>query len=214
MGANGFKVADDVLMNGYGDKAYRGEAFGLQIAVSQNLPSTYTLGIATQPTDGDYITVGGVTFTFKTTLTPTAGEVLIGADADAANTNLAKAINDSGTAGTHYVQLSTANRRKLKNKGVAATANLSPNTQTITGYGTLNVVEALTAPADVFSTKNISNIITRQGAIDLVIQKQPNVDPVKATDRLGWIIRTWDLFGSKMFNEGAERTYKLLLNCA
>lgn len=55
--------------------------------------------------DGDTVTVGSVTYTFKTTLTPTAGQVLIGADADASLLNLARAINHTGTAGTHYADL-------------------------------------------------------------------------------------------------------------
>jgi hypothetical protein len=42
------------------------------------------------------------TYTFKTTLTPTEGEVLIGADADASLLNLIRAINHSGTPDTDY----------------------------------------------------------------------------------------------------------------
>lgn len=55
--------------------------------------------------DGNTVTVGAVTYTFKTTLTPTAGQVLIGADADASLLNLARAINHTGTPGTDYANL-------------------------------------------------------------------------------------------------------------
>ena len=46
--------------------------------------------------------IGSVTYTFKTALTPTEGEILIGASAAAALDNLKSAINHEGTPGTDY----------------------------------------------------------------------------------------------------------------
>jgi hypothetical protein len=64
---------------------------------------------ATNVSDGDTVTVGASTYTFKTTLTPANGEVLIGADSTASLLNLARAINNSGgTPGTDY-QVAAAN---------------------------------------------------------------------------------------------------------
>jgi hypothetical protein len=64
---------------------------------------------ATNVSDGDTVTLGASTYTFKTTLTPANGEVLIGADAAASLLNLARAINNSGgTPGTDY-QVAAAN---------------------------------------------------------------------------------------------------------
>lgn len=62
---------------------------------------------ATAPADGDTVSIGNfngpaTVYTFKTTLTGAAYEVLIGADAAAALVNLKKAINNAGTAGTNY----------------------------------------------------------------------------------------------------------------
>lgn len=59
----------------------------------------------TNVADAATVTIGNTTYTFKTALTPTAGEVLIGADADASLLNLIRAINHSGTAGTDYANL-------------------------------------------------------------------------------------------------------------
>jgi hypothetical protein len=56
----------------------------------------------TNVSDADTVTVGGKVYTFKTSLTPTEGQVLIGADADGSLLNLIRAINHSGTAGTDY----------------------------------------------------------------------------------------------------------------
>jgi hypothetical protein len=70
--------------------------------------STTNLGTATitsnntTPSDGDTVVIGEKTYTFKTTLTPTEGEVLINGSADAALLNLIRAINHSGTPNTDY----------------------------------------------------------------------------------------------------------------
>lgn len=56
----------------------------------------------TAPTAADTVVVGGTTYTFRTTLTPTEGEVLIGASAATALANLKSAINHTGTPDTDY----------------------------------------------------------------------------------------------------------------
>lgn len=61
--------------------------------------------LTTIPTDGQTVTAGDTTYTFKDTLSSgpaVANEVLIGADVAASRTNLKKAINLEGTAATHY----------------------------------------------------------------------------------------------------------------
>lgn len=64
--------------------------------------STTLLSNEVQLNDGDTVTIGNKTYTFKTALTPTEGQVLIGADADASLLNLARAINHTGTPDTDY----------------------------------------------------------------------------------------------------------------
>jgi hypothetical protein len=80
-------VLDAILVNGYG--------------------STFASGSVTNdtviPVDGDTVTIGGITYTFRTSV---AGQpvnaVLIGASAAAANTNLMAAVNGTGTVGSTY----------------------------------------------------------------------------------------------------------------
>jgi len=52
--------------------------------------------------DGMTVSIGGITYTFKTALTPTEGEVLIGANDTATLLNLKNALNHAGTPGTDY----------------------------------------------------------------------------------------------------------------
>ena len=60
--------------------------------------ATGTITIATNPSDGDTVTVNGVAVTFKTA-SPTGNQVLIGASASATATNLAAFLNASSLAG-------------------------------------------------------------------------------------------------------------------
>jgi len=57
---------------------------------------------ATAPSDGDTVTIDTKIYTFKTALTPTEGQVLIGVSAAVALDNLKSAINHTGTPDTDY----------------------------------------------------------------------------------------------------------------
>ena len=69
-------------------------------------PKGKLLSSGVAPSDGDTVTIGAKTYTFKTTLTGGGsgheGEVLINTTAAAALLNLIRAINHTGTAGTDY----------------------------------------------------------------------------------------------------------------
>lgn len=79
----------------------------------------------TNVSDGDQFTIGVKTYTFKTALTPTEGEVLIGADADASLLNLIRAINHTGTPDTHY-------KCAIANTQVSAAASVTAHAFLIT----------------------------------------------------------------------------------
>lgn len=83
---------------------------------------------ATAPANNDTVTIGAVTYTYKTTLTGASFEVLIGASADAALDNLKSAINATAGAGTTY--------------GTGTTAH--PQVSATTNTNTTQVVQALT----------------------------------------------------------------------
>jgi len=157
------KLGDSTMENGV-----IGPWQGWTVVQNNNLPWSATLTIATQPTDGDTVTVAGVTFTFKTTLGTTAGNVLIGADAAAARANLRSAILGLSGADTTYVEI--ANKSKFilrRNRGVSCT---SAQAMAFTGFGDISVSETLTAAADVWSAQKQYSIFMVRGAIDLVLQ--------------------------------------------
>lgn len=76
---------------------------------------------ATAPSNNDTVTIGTRVYTFKTTLTGAADEVLIGASAAVALDNLKSAINDTGTRGTHYGLGTTANEQVIAGTNTATT---------------------------------------------------------------------------------------------
>lgn len=105
---------------------------------------------ATAPSDGETVVIGGVTYTYKTTLTGAAFEVLIGANAAAALTNLKSAINASAGAGTTY--------------GTGTTAH--PSVTATTSTSTTQVVQAIAAgtPGNAITTIETSAHLSWGGA--------------------------------------------------
>lgn len=208
---NGFKVSDDALVNGYGVKNYLGQWQGLDMYKSQNLPTSVDI-VWTQPSDAQTFILNGVTFTFKTTLGTTAGNVQIdgGGEVDTTiGTNLVAAINGT-TAGSLYYPLAAADRAKLAAQNVTASYNASTNTLTLTAAGKMVISGTLNTAT--VGTQTMSIIIGQHGAIDLVLQKEVETEILRVTDgRKGQNITTFDLYGTKMFREGAQRTYKLTI---
>jgi len=82
------------------------------------------LRFSANPSDGDTVTIGSVTYTFKTALTPTAGEVLIGADSERSAEYLQRAINQRTSEGVHWAAGTTLNTEVcVVDESEAATMN-------------------------------------------------------------------------------------------
>jgi len=83
-------VLDGCLVHGYG-------ALATGVLTSDN----------NNVANGDTVTIGSITYTFKTAITGAAYDVLIGANADGSLLNLLQAINFSGSLGTTYSNATT-----------------------------------------------------------------------------------------------------------
>ena len=135
-----------------------------RIAVDLSAGGTKATGTitsdATAPSDGDTVTIDTKVYTFKTALTPTEGEVLIGADAAAALDNLKLAINRTDPTTNDGV----------KYKIAAAHTTVSATTNT----DTTQVVQALltgTGPNSIETTEDGSH--TSWGAATLASGANP-----------------------------------------
>lgn len=199
IGGKATVLGDKTLMNGN-----EGDFANFALHKSNNLTWTGVLALATAPTDGDTVTMRGVTFTFKTTLGSTAGNVLIGANVTASKTNLAALVNTPGTTTSTGVALSTANQKLLKNFSAA----LVTGGVKITALGVSYVVvsETLTDATDTWTAalQIQHNLFCRKGCTDLVIQKMPTMTDKSRDGYLGRDIVSYTVYGKKTFLEGVS----------
>jgi hypothetical protein len=182
---------------------------GMDVYTSNNLTFTATLDLATAPADADTVTIGGVTFTFKTTLGATAGNVLIGANAAASQANLISAINGSAGAGSTYVALTDAIRNK---KLIGISAAQGTNQVLLTSiHGYRAVSSSMTTAANDWKDAIIHALVMEKGAIHLVLQKEVSVEQRDEPLKLVTNYFVWSKFGIKTFTEGADRMYDVRL---
>ena len=195
------KLGDTTLKNGV-----VGAWMGWTVVSNNNLPWSAQLKIATQPTDGDTVVIGGVTFEFKTTLGSTAGQVLIGASATTARANLKSAIEGGGTAGTDYVELAIKPRFKTRRKrNVTCT---SAEDMVFAGYGDLKVTETLTASADVWSVQYQTSSFQIRGAIDIVLQMM-KLEVGSKEKGFAKLPKGMIGVGTKTFDDGSDMMVKM-----
>lgn len=187
------------------------ERFGFEIYYSNNIRFTATLGLATQVTEADTVVIHGVTFTFNATPSG-AGSVDIGADAATSVDNLVAAVNDAGTVGTTYVQLTAQNRLRLEQAGIVATDGTTE--MTIVAYGDITTSETLTDPTDAWSSQVQHNLFGLKGFTDLVVQKTPNVVFKDDPDRLGKNVFAWHLYGIQTFTDGDDMMVDVQLDAS
>lgn len=200
-------MSDKIGLNG---EVEGGRYYGFQLYVSNACGWSGVLSMATQPTDGDTVIINGVTFTFKTTLGSTAGNVLIGANAAAANTNLAALINTPQTTTAQGVAIDSTTDTGDgftaidKLTGISATAAATSVTIKSEGNGAIAVSETFTDGTDTWTPAlQIEHILFgKKGATDVVIQAEPKIEVKDVPDKLGKNIIPWTLYGVKTFREG------------
>lgn len=163
-------LGDSVLANGV-----VGPWQGWTVVQSNNLPYSATLELATNPQDGDTVTIAGVTFEWQDNLedvTPgNVGVLRDSAAVDVSRANLVACINDSGTAGTNYVQMDAKSNFIIRRKRrITATNDNSGDKMTIAGFGDISVSDDLTNTTDTWADQQQESVFMIRGAIDMVLQ--------------------------------------------
>ena len=193
------KMGDSVQSNGV-----VGPWNGWTVVQSNNLPWSASLGLATQPTAGDTITISGVTFEFQSTLSSAAAgnvAVKIGADAAATRANLSKCLADTGTVDTDYAQMTAKQSFIIRRKRrVAATTAAS---MAFTGFGDISVSSDLTDTTDGWSNQRQKASFMVRGAIDIVIQLM-KLEVMRKEKGFADLVKGLIGVGAKTFDDGAS----------
>jgi hypothetical protein len=202
----GFQEADTTLRKGYWGGFLR-NFLGLDIYESTNLTFTAKWTPANNPTANDTVSINGVTFTFVAS-PASAGDVDIGTNTAGSLDNLVVAINAGAGAGTAYIELSAADRKKM----YLITATDGTTYLTIECIGNSKVTVAASETADPWSLETTHCLVGQVGCIDQVIQDEVNVetvmnpiDPATGNRRLGKELIPNTLHGLKTFQEGKDR---------
>ena len=193
----------------FGDKtsefASMGTYAGMSLYSTNNLTGSAVWTPANNPSDADTITIQGVTFTFKTVIGSTAGNILIGANTAATITNLVALINAGGVSsdsGVSNVSLSTANQRAVQQW--VAVDGTTKITVRVKGASFLTVTGS--DSNDVWSLKKQHNMFGNKGCVDMVVQKDIGADTDKllSAGKFGVVVGLLTVFGIKTFNRGAK----------
>lgn len=186
---------------------------GAEMLVSENLTGEAVLGMATEPTADDTVTINGVVFKFVAAPSA-AGDVDLGTAVDTTRANLEAAINAGAGAGTAYIELSTANRATLTANRVVATNDDTADTLTIVakGAGRLTVAETFTDGTDAWTKNFIHSYFGKRGAIDMVVQDHVEMEIRQESKQLTDNLFTDALYGYFTFDDGAEQFLDLMIN--
>ncbi len=191
--------------------------FGWDILYSNNLPYSAVLTLTVQPTDGDTVTIAGVTFTFKTTLGTTAGNVHICSDAAHTRATFAAALNAVDTSVTSatdagFVALSAENAFLLRDKRRITAVDDTSTKITISGYGDIVVSQTFTSTSNVWGSQRQDSLFLVSGAIDIIVQIPPEIEVVRNPNQFADIVKSLVGFGKKTYADGAREMVRVKIN--
>lgn len=193
-----FSLGDSIWRNGFA-----GQFLNFELFVSNALPASVDLEMATNPTAGDTITLGNQVFTYVAAVGTTPGNILIAGSAAATVDNTVAAINGAAGAGTTYVEIPSKQRVLFTQRKIVAVDGTT--SVDLTSCGRTKVSDNLTDGSDGFGDQTIKSLFQRKGAIDAVVQMQPTIQINKAVDNAGHSILGVNLYGFKTFTEGKDR---------
>lgn len=205
-------LGDATFVNGYPAQ----KLLNALLVTSNNLPWSATLTLGANPSDGDTVTIAGVTFTFKgTPVLP--GAVDIGADATASAANLIKAITGGSGAGTDYIELSLTQQMYLRrNRRIAGTNNAG--VIAFTGFGDIGVTSSFTSGSNLWSAQIKKMFFTAVGATDLAIQLDEGLEMSRPKPMTGEAhftrISGVQMHKSKTFTDGKYMTVSALIDAS
>jgi len=212
---------DSMLGDKTGETGMIGTYGSLKLYKSNNLTgmARWTTGDGADASNGETITIEGITFTFVSSIGTTAGNILIAGTLATTIDNLVALINAGGVtsdSGVSNVSLSTANQRAVQN-WVAVDGTTYVEIR-VKGTPSLTV----SGSVDSWNTNYTSQILLagRKGAIDAAIQTRGgNIVDVKtqetiANGKRGINVMPLLVGGTVTFNNNKNALAKVLINSA
>lgn len=224
-------LGDKVSVSGHA-----GAFMSFNLFVSNQTASSIAVNLTTQPSDGDAFVINGLTFTFRTTIGSTAGNILIGGSAGAAQLNLIATLAApfTTTANTVAQVNNVTNQNKLAN--LVCTAFTS-NQATIYqgGIGTMTVTLGQNTAANVWGgafTGNTNagtqtggvttgtvvviqhNIFGVSKSVGLCLQHEPSLYVNPVSGKVGKDYVTWTFYGIKVFKYMTTQLVDVQINAS
>jgi hypothetical protein len=216
--ARGTPLGDKVTTNGY-----EGRYGDFEVFVSNNLPFTTRLALSVNPTDGDTITIKGVTLTFKSTVDAgtTDGQVKIASTAALTVTNLVAFLNstleadvaDATNAG--YNGFGTAStvseggftvRKSDALHGISATDGTTYLDILMKGTGKVTVSSSFTSGSNGFTAARqvVHSLFVIGKNICLAVRKEPDIYENPVSGAIARDYTMWTVYDNKVFIDQAR----------
>jgi len=204
-------MGDDMVRKGY-----YGKFNGFSCYVSNNLTATATLGLATNPTNLDTITIDSKVFTFVDTIGTTAGNIHIESGVDGTRANLAALIADPFTTTAGGVAFDTNDARTIANTWTSTNNDTTDTLALIVkGIGVLDLVSDLTDGTDAWADEYQHNVFgVRKAMTTLVVQSGIETQKNKHASNLGYNYLSSMLYGRKTFADNAKKMVNGPINSA
>lgn len=191
--------------------------FGWDILYSNNLPYTAVLTMTVQPTDADTVTIAGVTFTFKSTLGTTAGNVHICSDVAHTRATFSAALNAVDTSvvsatDTGFVALSAENIFLLRDKRRIVAVDDTSTKITLTGYGDIVVASSFTSGSNSWGSQRQDSLFLIAGSIDMIVQIPPKIEVIRDNKQFADNVKSLLGFGKKTYADGARQMVRVKIN--
>ncbi len=185
------------------------------IYISEAMTCDIVIGMGTNPTAAQILTIGNFTFTFVSTIGTTQGNVLIGGSVDATRANLVASINahqnDAPADTAQYIVFKdipgsfTFAGSQFSELRYTGTNNTAGNQVLITGIGAGRQLVSTNVTSAVVTSNIVHFYYGKKGAIDVVIQDEVDTEIKDDPYQRANIILSDKLYGIKTFADGKQK---------
>lgn len=161
------------------EKGFMGTYNGFKVYISNNLTSSARWTPANQPSDADYITVNGITFTAETGTLDAAGKFKSETDLSTTLAHLAAGINAHGaTVSGSFYAVSEANQLTMQTWFAVATATYIT---VYVGGGSETITVTASEVNDPWSHETCHIFFGKRKCVDMIVQSDYTIEEGRAT---------------------------------